>query len=105
MTERVQDGETSWRGQLLGPSLKSLGIGGRKFRSGQIISARNGTEALEILDNLVRLPDYVFLDINMPSMDGKACLKNLKRDHRVKSFPVIIYTTNTNKIDNALPSW
>ena len=65
----------------------------------ECISARNGTEALEILDNLVRLPDYIFLDINMPTMDGKACLKNLKRDHRFKSIPVIIYTTSTNKMD------
>ena len=65
----------------------------------ECISARNGTEALEILDTLVHLPDYVFLDINMPTMDGKACLKNLKRDHRFKSIPVIIYTTSTNKMD------
>ena len=54
---------------------------------------------MEILDNLVSLPDYVFLDINMPTMDGKACLKNLKRDQRFKSIPVIIYTTSTNKMD------
>jgi CheY-like chemotaxis protein len=63
------------------------------------ISARNGTEALEILDSLADLPDYIFLDINMPTMDGKACLKNLKRDPRFKSIPVIIYTTSTNRMD------
>lgn len=65
----------------------------------ECISARNGAEALEILDNLVLLPDYIFLDINMPTMDGKACLKNLKRDHRFMSIPVVIYTTSANKMD------
>lgn len=63
------------------------------------LNARNGLEVLEILENAITLPEYVFLDINMPSMDGKACLKRIKTDQRFKSIPVIIYTTSKNPMD------
>ena len=63
------------------------------------IHAKDGAEALEILDNAIVLPDYIFLDINMPHMDGKACLINIKSDSRFKSIPVIIYTTSNRKSD------
>jgi CheY-like chemotaxis protein len=63
------------------------------------INARDGQEALEILENAVVLPDYIFLDINMPTMDGKSCLKNIRKDERFKTIPVVIYTTSSNKKD------
>jgi CheY-like chemotaxis protein len=63
------------------------------------LSARDGREALELLDNAIILPDYIFLDINMPAMDGKVCLKHLKKDDRFKNIPVIIYTTSNSKKD------
>ena len=66
------------------------------------INARNGAEALQLLEDLITLPDYIFLDINMPAMDGKACLKHIKRDDRFKSIPVIIYTTSNNAKDKEL---
>lgn len=65
-------------------------------------NARNGIETLEVLENLVVLPDYIFLDINMPAMDGKACLKHIKKDERFKAIPVVIYTTSKDPRDIAL---
>jgi CheY-like chemotaxis protein len=56
-------------------------------------------EALEYLDNCVILPDYIFLDVNMPTMDGKSCLKALKTDPRFKDIPIVIYTTSRNPLD------
>jgi CheY-like chemotaxis protein len=63
------------------------------------INARDGVEALKFLDNADILPDYVFLDINMPALDGKACLKSIKIDPRLKSIPVVIYTTSRHPMD------
>jgi CheY-like chemotaxis protein len=63
------------------------------------VNARNGFDVLEFLDNSTTLPQYVFLDINMPAMDGKACLKHIKKDERFKLIPVIIYTTSKNPKD------
>jgi CheY-like chemotaxis protein len=64
------------------------------------INAPNGIEALKFLDNSILLPDYIFLDVNMPAMDGKACLKAIKQDERFKDIPVIIYTTSRNPVDS-----
>lgn len=45
------------------------------------------------------LPDCIFLDLNMPCMDGKTCLKELKKDAKLKEIPVIIYTTSSHERD------
>ena len=58
--------------------------------------AKDGADALEILGSLMIIPDYIFLDINMPLMDGKACLKEIKKDTRFKDVPVAIYTTTND---------
>src|SRR5437016_4573868 len=65
----------------------------------KIFHAKNGSELLDILDNSVILPDYVFLDINMPVVDGKECLKQIKADKRFKTIPVVIYTTSNRPSD------
>jgi CheY-like chemotaxis protein len=62
----------------------------------QLIEAGDGLEALEILrsrhDNL---PDIIFLDLNMPRMQGKECLVEIKKDPHLQHIPVIIYTTSS----------
>jgi len=65
------------------------------------INAVNGLNALELLEELTVKPDIIFLDINMPAMDGKACLKTLKNDLRFRGIPVFIYTTGANPLDIA----
>jgi CheY-like chemotaxis protein len=59
--------------------------------------ANDGREALEMLNQNSELPDYIFLDINMPVMDGKKCLQELKKDHRLKNIPVVICSTTKDK--------
>lgn len=58
------------------------------------IVASNGCEALRTLSSLV--PDYIFLDINMPIMDGKETLMNIRGDKRFHAVPVCILSTSTN---------
>jgi CheY-like chemotaxis protein len=60
------------------------------------ITAHDGKEALSILQENRTLPDYIFLDVNMPVMDGKKCLTELKKNSKLKNIPVIIYSTTTN---------
>ena len=47
------------------------------------------------------LPVLVLLDLNMPGTDGRAVLDVLKRDPRLQSIPVIIFTTSSNERDIA----
>ncbi|SEP35940.1 Response regulator receiver domain-containing protein [Niastella yeongjuensis] len=43
--------------------------------------------------------DVIFLDINMPKIDGWECLKQLKNNPDYNSIPVIIYSTSSAKKD------
>jgi CheY-like chemotaxis protein len=43
------------------------------------------------------LPDYIFLDVNMPVKDGKQSLVELKKDERLRDIPVIICSTTADK--------
>ena len=58
--------------------------------------AGSGMEALSLLKKQTVLPDYIFLDINMPMMDGKQCLRALKQIPEFQSIPVIMYSTSTD---------
>lgn len=44
-------------------------------------------------------PDIIFLDIKMPRLDGKECLKQIREDHSLDQTPVIIFTC-TEYIDD-----
>jgi CheY-like chemotaxis protein len=61
------------------------------------IQASGGEEALEILRSQAEvLPDYIFLDLNMPKMCGKSLLIALKNDGQLKKIPVIIWSTSSD---------
>ena len=61
--------------------------------------AEDGNDALEKLNNLeIDFPDIIFLDLNMPVMDGWECLNRLKSMDKFKDIPVIIHTTSAQKL-------
>lgn len=64
-----------------------------------IIEAKNGEQALEILKSSSKLPDIILLDLNMPRMNGIEFLKILKADTNFKYLPTIILTTSENRAD------
>lgn len=49
-----------------------------------------------------RAPRVIFLDINMPKMDGWACLSYLRSDEATKHLPVLIYTTSSHHRDRQI---
>jgi CheY-like chemotaxis protein len=59
--------------------------------------AADGREALQILGGLSEMPDIIFLDVNMPVMNGWQCLKLLKDDSRYKQIPVITVSTSSHQ--------
>lgn len=61
--------------------------------------AENGLDAIEKLQKMERLPDYIFLDLNMPLMNGKECLEELKKNEKLRNIPVIMYSTSDFKGD------
>ena len=64
----------------------------------QCVTAFNGHEALQKLTNgMPALPDFIFLDLNMPLMNGFKCLEAIKNIAAVSHIPVIIYSTTSEK--------
>jgi CheY-like chemotaxis protein len=61
------------------------------------VIANSGCDGLKMLDRIT--PDYIFLDMNMPVMDGKETLKHIRGDRRFNSIPVCILSTYVNKTD------
>ena len=61
--------------------------------------ANNGLEALDHLGEFPPPPSLIFLDLNMPLMNGFECLAQLKKINQYKEIPVIIFTTSNHPID------
>lgn len=47
-------------------------------------------------------PNLIFLDLNMPAMNGWQCLSKLKNDVSLKEIPVIMYSTSSNPREKAI---
>lgn len=61
------------------------------------ITACNGQEAIERLTDGSPRPDLIFLDLNMPLMNGKQFLKACNQIDDCKKIPVIILTTSSDR--------
>jgi CheY-like chemotaxis protein len=44
-----------------------------------------------------KLPDILFLDLNMPRINGFACLSKIKRNEKLQKLPVIIFSTSFDR--------
>jgi PleD family two-component response regulator len=56
--------------------------------------ANDGVFALEKLQTDDILPEFIFLDINMPRLNGMQCLAEIKKIEALKDIPVFIYSTS-----------
>ena len=64
------------------------------------VTIENGEKALLYLkDEKKVMPDLIFLDLNMPKINGKECLIQIKNIDHLKQIPVIIYTTSNHPAD------
>lgn len=62
----------------------------------QCVTASNGQEALKKLTAEKIKPDLIFLDLNMPLMNGRQFLKACHLLASCKEIPVIILTTSSD---------
>lgn len=69
-----------------------------------VVEAKNGLEACQFLVDAKasgNFPCLIILDINMPMMDGKETLREIKKDEILKSLPVVFFTTSSNPRDKS----
>ena len=65
--------------------------------------ASNGRELLDKMESgEFFFPDIIFLDINMPEMNGWECLAELKKNSMFKNVPVVIYSTSSHTRDKRM---
>ncbi len=70
--------------------------GGYSF---EIKDARNGWEAMSYLkDGLKRdeVPCLIIMDMNMPRMDGRQTISQIKEHEQLSKIPVVVFTTSSN---------
>lgn len=60
---------------------------------------KDGVDGIRVLNQLPNLPEYIFLDLNMPRMNGKQCLAEIKQNKKLSGIPVIIYSTSKLESD------
>ncbi len=64
----------------------------------------DGREALDMLNNRSKsdngtLPDLIFLDLNIPTIEGFSLLKEIKKNSNLSNIPIIIITNSMNDAD------
>ena len=69
-----------------------------------LINIQNGENALDFLHKrgeyqTAPSPDLIILDINLPKISGLDILRSIKRDDKLKSTPVIIFSTSDSEKD------
>ncbi len=70
----------------------------------QMHLAEDGEEAMDFLrqegehSDLPR-PDLILLDLNLPGMDGREVLAEVKADRELSMIPVVVLTTSTAQQD------
>ncbi|TDQ32353.1 response regulator [Zeaxanthinibacter enoshimensis] len=66
----------------------------------KLLLFKNGLELMNYLKKPdAELPQVLFLDLNMPVMDGMRCLDEIRRDSRLKNLSVAIYSTSSSEKD------
>lgn len=80
----------------------------REFNRSQIANHLHWVENGELAMNYLRgqgeftqapRPDLILLDLNLPGMDGREVLAEVKADIDLKRIPVVILTTSTDEED------
>jgi len=69
------------------------------FPNLECIAINNGKEALRFIEENPPPPRYIFLDLNMPYVNGFEFLKEFKQEKRNSETTIYIYSTSSNPTD------
>lgn len=63
--------------------------------------ANNGYEALKKLEHASTLPDIIFMEVNMPLLNGIQCLSAIMKNSLTKDIPVILISNENENSEFA----
>lgn len=76
--------------ELFNQSLIESGLG---F---ELTTFEDGGKFVPYLSEVDIYPDIIFLDINMPKVDGVECLKKIRSNDNFKNIIIIMFSTSAN---------
>jgi len=60
-----------------------------------LLTVNDGVQLMELLTkNQEKLPDIIFLDLNMPRKTGYECLAEIKHNKALQHLPIIVFSTS-----------
>ena len=59
----------------------------------------SGDTILDFLKTNEKVPDYIFIDINMPRMNGFECVRQIRANTNLKQVPIVMFSTAFNPND------
>ena len=65
----------------------------------RVVVARDGVEALQLLERAEAPPKVVLLDLKLPKLNGLEVLRRMKSDDRTKRIPVVVLTSSHEEPD------
>ncbi|NIV31283.1 MAG: response regulator, partial [Anaerolineae bacterium] len=63
----------------------------------QPMAAKDGLEALEIMQHSAQTPDLILVDIEMPRMDGYELMATLRAQEAYRNIPLVILTSRAGE--------
>lgn len=68
-----------------------------EFRGYEVITAENGREAIEVLEQ--EIPDMIICDVMMPEMDGYAFVNEVRQEERTSWIPILFLSAKGQSQD------
>ena len=72
--------------------------------SARVKRVSDGLQALDHLETFSRAPDLLFMDLNLPGVDGRRVLHILRTIPALSTTPVVVVTASTETVDAELGS-
>ncbi|MDR7211725.1 response regulator [Flavobacterium piscis] len=64
--------------------------------------ATNALHAFEELQTAESLPDFIFVDFNMPALNGAEFIQKMKDERRLQHIPIILMSTHSVEVMSQL---
>lgn len=67
----------------------------------QCIQVASGEDAVAMLKNPEMAPDFIFIDINMPRMNGYECVREIAQYSNLRNTTIVMFSSTFNPRDQA----
>jgi DNA-binding response OmpR family regulator len=81
------------------PSVRTLVTKALQTQGYEVVEAKDGLAASELLGSMTRNPDLMICDVMMPTIDGFSLARLVKSRKELRSMPIIFLTAKAQAAD------